>query len=258
MNHPRLFFLLLVSSILLATNCRLQAFINLDFEGIRGQFKEDWTENPDRQGWIAWEDAAPGWSHSPGNDTQGVYFNSNHFGTTQQFILVDNYTPYDREYLKNHGELPPGAQSFWEGNFRLLMISGHLSPHENDPDFGVVQNAWISQKGTIEAGSKSIRMKAEVWGVLGVWIDGVEIRMYETETNVWVGDISAYAGQSVELKIGDNSPNDGDINYLGGDLALDAIRFSSESVPEPADFALYAGLLALTGLIARRRFRFLP
>ncbi len=255
MNPSRLFSLLLVSSILLATNCRLQAFINLDFEGIRGQFSSDWTENPDRQDFVAWEDAAPGWSHSPGNDTQGVYFNSNHFGTTQQFTLVNNYTPYDREYMEEHGELPPGAQSFWEGNFRLELASGFLSPHEDEPGYDVPQHAWISQEGTIEAGSKSIRMKAEVWGVLGVWIDGVEIRMYETETNVWVGDISAYAGQNVELKIGDNSPLDEDGMLRGTGFGLDAIRFSTETVPEPADFALYTGLLALTGLIARRRLR---
>jgi hypothetical protein len=240
----------------LLCSASLEAFFNLDFEGIRGQFKEDWTENPDRQDWVAWEEAAPGWSHSPGNDTQGVYFNSNHFGTTQQFILENNYNPYEREYLENYGELPPGTPTFWEGNLRLLMISGHLSPHEDEPGFGVVQNAWISQQGLIEADMKSIHMKAEVWGVLGVWIEGVEIQMTEKTTNVWVGDISAYAGQTVELKIGDNTPYDEDINYRGGDLALDAIRFSTEAaVPEPAAFALCAGAIALLGLIARRRRR---
>ena len=238
----------------LLCSASLEAFFNLDFEGIRGQFKEDWTENPDRQDWVAWEEAAPGWSHSPGNDTQGVYFNLTHYGTTQKFTLLNNYSRYEREYLENHGELPPGTDTFWEGNFRLSMNSGFLSPHEDEAGYNVPQHAWISQEGTIEAGTKSIRMKAEVWGVLGVWIDGVEIRMYETETNVWVGDISAYAGQTVELKIGDNTTYSEEEDYFQGGLALDAIRLSTEAaVPEPAAFALCAGGIALLGLIARRR-----
>jgi hypothetical protein len=97
-------------------------------------------------------------------------------------------------------------------------------------------------------------MKAEVWGVLGVWIDGVEIQMTETTTNVWVGDISAYAGQTVELKIGDNSPLDEYGELQGTGFGLDAVRLSTEAaVPEPAAFALCAGAIALLGLIARRR-----
>jgi hypothetical protein len=232
----------------------LEAFFNLDFEGIRGQFKEDWTENPDRQDWVAWEDAAPGWRHSPGNDTQGVYFNLTHYGTTQKFTLLNNYNPYEREYLENYGELPPGTPTFWQGNFRLSMNSGFLSPHEDEAGYNVPQHAWISQEGTIEAEMKSIHMKAEVWGVLGVWIDGVEIQMTETTTNVWVGDISAYAGQTVELKIGDNSPLDEYGELQGTGFGLDAVRLSTEAaVPEPAAFALCAGAIALLGLIARRR-----
>jgi len=240
----------------LICSASLEAFFNLDFEGIRGQFKEDWTKNPDRQGFFAWEDAAPGWSHSPGDDTSGMYFNTQHLSHTQGFGLVNNYNGYEREYLENYGELPAGTPTFWEGDFRLGIGNGFLSINEEDPDYKVPQNAWISQQGLIKADMKSIHMKAEVWGVLGVWIDGVEIQMTEKTTNVWVGDISAYAGQTVELKIGENSTYIEDEDSFDGGLMLDAVRLSSEAaVPEPAAFALCAGGIALLGLIARRRFR---
>ena len=242
----------------LLCSASLEAFFNLDFEGIRGQFKEDWTENPDMQGYASWNEGAPGWSHSPGEDTSVVYFNSYHGSHTQEFGLVNNHNGYEREYLENYGELPPGTPTFWQGDFRLGMKNGFLSIHEGDLNYEVPQNAWISQQGLIEAEMKSIHMKAEIWGVLGVWIDGVEIQMTEKTTNVWVGDISAYAGQTVELKIGENTIYDevAHIDYFPGGLLLDDIRLSTEAaVPEPAAFALCAGGIALLGLIARRRVR---
>ena len=238
----------------LLCSASLEAFFNLDFEVIRGQFKEDWTENPDMEGYASWNEGAPGWSHSPGEDTSVVYFNSYHGSHTQEFGLVNNHNGYEREYLENYGELPPGTPTFWQGDFRLELASGYLSSFEEDPGYNVPQHAWISQQGLIEAEMKSIHMKAEVWGVLGVWIDGQEIRMTQTTTNVWVGDISAYAGQNVELKIGDNSPLDEDGMLRGTGFGLDAVRLSTEAaVPEPAAFALCAGGIALLGLIARRR-----
>src|ERR1051325_10010393 len=67
------------------------AFINLDFEDAVA------VQNNETYGWLDWDVAAPGWSHSPGTSTQWIYYQNEHLGMDQIFVLRDatspNYAP---------------------------------------------------------------------------------------------------------------------------------------------------------------------
>jgi hypothetical protein len=116
------------------------------------------------------------------------------------------------------------------------------------------QYASIAQVGQVPLNAQSIRFLAATNGPLTVSLANVNIDLISfSVTNqaftplgfplpngpyrLYVGDVSAFAGQTVELKFTSLrlSANEPDRS-----LTLDAITFSPEAVPEPSSLSLLA------------------
>lgn len=195
-----------------------EAFTNLDFED--GQ-----VPNPD-PGTIQildWSIAAPGWSHSTGDDTSGVYYGAPHAGLSQWFLL--------------------GGANSWSslaGNYSLVFKSGYAdSMGEGD-----WVNAYIAQTGVIPENASSIQLLAT--GSFEVTIGGASITLSALGNNAYIGDISAYAGLNEELRIS-NAVAVGQFNPA----TIDNIEFLS--TPLPAGWGLFSSSLGGL-LLLRKRF----
>lgn len=204
---------LLAGSVLSAAG---QGFINLNFENASV------TPPPPSGivGYLQWDQAAPGWNHSTGSDTSGVYYGLTHVGISQWYLLLDT--------LNANGS---GSLS---GRFSLAFASGQAdSNNVNSPWV----NAFISQTGTIGADIKSLRLLAT--GPFSVQVGDVSIPMVSLGGNSYAGDISAFAGSASELKIVN------DATAFGTAVVVDNVVFSTSYVPEPSVAALL--LLAFLG-----------
>ncbi len=117
--------------------------------------------------------------------------------------------------------------------------------------------AAIAQSGLIPPATSSIQMKVSpvlpFSALFGVSLGGQNVPLFPLSgTSAYTrygGDISAYAGQVVELRVTA-------FNTLPGiGLAIDSIQFSPEVIPEPSNLRLF-GVGAL--LLGWRRFRKRP
>ncbi len=99
----------------------------------------------------------------------------------------------------------------------------------------------LSQTGLVPAGTKSLEFIAAGDGT-AVSLGGHELTKVELGPDRWGADISAYAGQTLELQFSVYAP------------FLDDIRFSSSAIPEPSVFAL-AGMGLAAVVVARLRRR---
>src|SRR5205085_2653446 len=104
--------------------------------------------------------------------------------------------------------------------------------------------ASIWQSGQIPVGARSIQFYAA--GNIGLSFGGQQIPLSSLGSGnnyvVFGGDISAFAGQTGELR------------FVGNGL-LDNISFSSQAIPEPGGAALLAVGLVAGGASAWRRRR---
>jgi hypothetical protein len=207
---------------------RAQTFVNLDFE--QAQIPAD----PDLPGFLSWEQGAPGWSHSAGDDTDYIILGQGHLGFSQMYVLMNGTELFG----------PEG------GAYSMGMRSGFLRQHGPHDEW--VQ-AFLAQQGTIPVGTSELRLQATSFQ-FQVQIDGLPITMtpiglrpelrnfppaLESYRGPWSGDVSSFAGKSVELRIVD-APSQG----LGMPIAFDNIIFLP--VPEPATtWLLIAGLLTV-------------
>ena len=198
--------------------CLAAPFVNLDFEQATIV-----PHDPDF-GLLDWELAVPGWGHNTGTPAADVvYYGFPHLGYDQLYLLTDT----------EHDEVPLSL----EGRFSL-WVQGGLTE-----EFG---NAFITQTGDIPSGTRSIRLLAN-WNAFEprVFLDGAEIPLHGTLLPgfqvIYVGDVTARAGTTAELKIAYD---------IGEGGIVDSILFSPFPVPEPSAIMLAA--FGLVGLAACR------
>ncbi|MDB6052536.1 MAG: hypothetical protein JWN25_59 [Verrucomicrobiales bacterium] len=185
-----------------------QGFVNLDFESGRV------VSHDPTFGWLDWNIAAPGWSHSSGSSTSEIYYKSGHFGATQLYMLYDSLSP----------SYSPGAL---EGNYSMGFSNGIFSPIIDEE---VMTQAYLSQTGTITGDIKSIAFLGT--GNFQIFMNNVPIHVESVGGNAFVGDVSAFAGTVSEFKI---------VNLAlgpGQPVVVDRIQFSTQAVPEPCMLSL--------------------
>jgi hypothetical protein len=196
-----------------------QGFVNLDFESGR-------VVAPDPEfGLLAWNTAVPGWSHGNGSDTQIVYWNHTHAGETQAYLLC----------------APGTVTPSMAGSLSMALFNGIYS-YTGDSTW---TQAFISQTGQLGNNLKSIQFLAT--GPFAVFIDGTQIPVQPLGENAFSGDISAFAGRAVDLKIMNTSPA-----FIKTPVVVDNIQFSTQPVPEPRAVFLVS-TLALAWTVTRRR-----
>ena len=126
-----------------------------------------------------------------------------------------------------------------EGRYSLSFANG-LSTSLG----GTAVQAYISQTGRIPDDSHSIRFLGR--GLFQVFIDGILIPVQNIGNNVYVGDVSSFAGSTAELKIANASS-------YSFPVVVDNIMFSpAAAVPEPSGTALI-GLGMISLLVYRWR-----
>lgn len=203
------------------TPAQAQAFVNLDFD------QATLPQPPaGPTGFFEWSDALPGWSHSAGDSTEYVYHQVGHLGFSQWYAVIDtSFSPF-------------GAAS---DAFAAGLHSGTFREHEPR---GAFTTAFLSQTGMVPVGAQTLSLLANTPS-FGITLNGTAIPMQPDGVDRYIGDISAFAGQVVELKIIDNV-----IDPMSMFLVVDEIRFLP--VPEPSTFALMALGVLLMCAVARR------
>ncbi|MFG6449517.1 PEP-CTERM sorting domain-containing protein [Roseateles sp. BYS180W] len=203
-----------------ATSDLCQAFTNLDFEAATV------ASNTPPSGFLDWNLAAPGWSHSSGSDTDIVYYGITHVGTTQWFLLVDSATQ------------PGGPLS---GSYAMRFASGRESGKPSAPWV----NAYLSQTGVIPADARSLTLLAN--GPLAVSINGAVAPIISLGGAAFAVDVSSYSGSAVEIRFINTS------QQLSDPVSIDAIDFSTSPVPEPPVWALLFTGAAVASIFRRAR-----
>jgi hypothetical protein len=128
-----------------------------------------------------------------------------------------------------------------QGNFSAFLFGG------NSP-FGGPTTMTISQTGLVPYDAVSMLMDLDAETGFTVSLGGQTIMSSSlSESGEFSADISAFAGQTVQLSITVPSSPPGDINPNG--LLIDDIRFVT--IPEPNVFALFA----LGALLLGRRIQ---
>lgn len=209
---------ILVLAASVATSADGQAFTNLDFEAAIVA-----PANPPF-GFLDWNLAAPGWSHSSGADSGIVYYGGTHLGLTQWFLLTDSATQ------------PGGVLS---GTYSMRFASGHESNSESAPWV----NAYLSQTGVIPNDAKSLTLLAN--GPLGLSINGTSIPLVSLGGPSFAADVSSYSGSAVEIRFTNVSLQIFDA------VSIDNIGFSTSPVPEPATWILFC-MGAVVAPVCRR------
>ena len=197
-------------------------FTNLDFEDAT------LVINDPTFGFLDWELAAPGWTHSGGSSTEIIYYENTHLGGDQVFLLRDRVSPEFR-------------QRALSGDCSLSFIGGY---DLNDPAVPFI-DAFIAQTGDVPSDARSVQMLAR--GPFDVFLAGSQITMMDLGDGLYGGNIPGFAGTRSELRIVNTAGEDGNEFRI-----VDDIVFSPMSVPEPTA----AILLLLGGLVStclRRR-----
>jgi hypothetical protein len=210
---------------------RAQSFINLGFE--QAQLSEL------EHGFLTWGQGAPGWSHNESAEGDYLGYPDVNLGFSVSYAL----------YPLN-GCCGTGLGT---GAFAIAMHSGTFYEHE--PRGAFVQAA-VWQTGTIRPGVTTVSLLASA-AAFSVSLDGTVIDMrpvglditsptYESDLlryrGEWTGDVSAFAGQSVEFRVGVLAPDE----ELS--LVIDDIRFLP--VPEPSTAVLIGVGMLLVPLAA--------
>lgn len=194
-----------------------QSFVNRNFENAVV------VSHDPTFGFLDWNLAAPGWSHSSGSDTSTIYYGLEHMGGTQYYMLYDSSSPISA----------PGTQL--AGRYSIGFSSGYAGPNSGTP----WTQAYLSQTGAIAGDVQSVRFLAR-GASFDVFVGGVQIPVQFLGGNAYAGDISAFAGTISEFKIVNTSLT------IHDPVVVDNIVFSTVAVPEPSTVALTSmGVLAL-------------
>lgn len=138
------------------------------------------------------------------------------------------------EVLYNNATLGFGCVSLVGTNGPGYNLEGKYSAVLNGA--GGYPDASISQTGLVPVFAESLLFKAVPGrGPLVVLLDGQSLPIYSisTEDHLYGADISAFAGQSVDLKFSALQDIPG-LNFW----SLDAIQFSTQVIPEPGTLVL--------------------
>jgi hypothetical protein len=208
-----------------------QGFTNLNFESA--------SLVPAGGFYVQFNQAFPGWIGTVG----GV----------QQTIALSNTVYLDTSGISiiNHGWSNPlaglgfpyaGSGGLIQGNYTAILMSG-LGPPAGQP-----ADTTLSQTGLVPANAQSLFFEAyqETDGAtaiipFGVTLGGQTLSYVPLATGpnytLYGANISSWAGQTAQLSFTVFAENPhGDNQYL----YLDAIQFSTQSVPEPCELALVA------------------
>ncbi len=189
-------------------------FQNLDFEA--ANIQQNQSPGP-----VNTIDALPGWTALIGTDAQSqIYYNSPSLGSTWISLLGSN---------------GPGFRSI-EGGFSLLLQGGLVLT----PAGFVPMDASISQVGLVPSTSQSIIFKAQSGTPEGKFLSlagqniPIEVMSSTADYTLYGGNVSSFAGQTVELRFTSTYVSSGNPNNWN----LDSIQFSDMAVPEPNAAAL--------------------
>ncbi len=163
-----------------------------------------------------------------------VLYNNRNLGSSSINIFDGNY-------------VDPIDPSFFHpiSNFTAVLQSGNAN-------FDV--DVALAQTGTVPAGTASLRFLAQNPGrTLFVSMGGQLLSLAVLQDfggyQEFGADISMFAGQTAELRF---TQRHGGIGFAG-DVMFDNISFSTDPVPEPSTWALFALGSALCWCAARRR-----
>jgi len=223
----RRFFIFVVGGLLCAGSpcCFSQGtFINLNFENPIPPLPAGPASLPITR-------ALPGWTGYIGDRQEdNILYNSISLGAAA-------ITLHDASSSR-----PPIAGGY------SITLQGQFNPN----DMPGRPSAAIAQTGQIPLNAKSLILWEGTTGSLVPSFAGQTIPLFllETSTNhtLWGGDISAFAGQTGELRL----------TALSGSMTggyLDNISFSTLSIPEPSVFALTGIGALLLGNFCRRNAR---
>jgi hypothetical protein len=208
-------------SLALLRNVSGQSFVNLNFENAIITPDPSSPYYPDA---VYASDAIPGWTATGFIGPNDILYNGASLGATSVSILgVNGY--------------PPAL----DGNFSIYLYGGVTAPA-----------ASISQTAIVPVFAESILFKAQDVGgsgALQVSLGGQNLSYSALSSGanytLYGADISAFAGQSEQLMF---SALEGGGNFWN----IDDIQFSTESIPEPTEFALATLGTLLLGI---RRWR---
>ncbi len=205
---------------LLATPAAAAPFVNLNFEQA--------TVPPGSPPVIPAAVGVPGWTPRVGNlVVSSVAYNSTGIGDGRVVL-------YDAFLGIGIGVVEP--------RFSICLIT----------DFGFDLPASLSQLGEVPEGTKSLRFLADYFRPPALLsIDGTNLPLVQLsqpsnfEPVEWGADLTAFAGQTVELRVSSGLPP-------SRIVTVDALSFSSSPIPEPNSTSAI-GIAAI--LTARRRGR---
>ncbi|HBO43033.1 MAG TPA: hypothetical protein DD670_03685 [Planctomycetaceae bacterium] len=228
-NVMKTSLLCVASWLLLGTSCFAgYAITNGDFESATVVL------NDPNFGFLDWSLAAPGWGHSPGDSTDSVYYKNIHIGWDQWFLLVDH----------NSNQL---GLSPLQGNYSLAMKI----------DGGGWNQNYLTQTCTLplDVGTISLLVSAGS-SYFDVQFNNEPIGMVAQGDWRYSGDISRFAGQTVEIKIINQSPLPQPPDFIPGYIMVDDIRIEPKTVPEPATWCILTFGLAVWTMARPHRRRY--
>jgi hypothetical protein len=156
-------------------------------------------------------------------------------------------------YDANAPWVPLGGGQLIDGNYSIFLEAGS----QLGPDV-ISANATLSQTGFVPLGTRSLSFLAVTGGPFEVSLGGAALNLVSSPVagqrySLFQADVSAFAGQTVELDFTLFAANPYDNNIRG--LILDDIQFSPNAIPEPSSLGLLALGIAVLGawLLIRRK-----
>jgi len=221
--------MLLAATIVGSNACAQGSFQNLGFEN------PSLPLVPNAAGFVAAADATPGWTPYVGTNATALLYNNLYLGTAVVDLIGPEWT---------------NSPIVIDGSYSVVLQAG-LGNSPGSPG-GVAQTeVSIRQTGLVPLGTQSIPFKAQAGYLpLSVSLAGQSIPIFAMGTGpnytLYGGDISAFGGQTAELRFTALPPND--------NWTIDSIEFSSQAIPEPAFLGLFGvGAAALCWRLRQQR-----